>query len=958
MSTSIFRGIIVEQVENKYRVRIPERHGLVGSANSWSDDELPLINVSTLPGVSTPYSKGDIVYVDYLDDIEPVIVGSLLGSSAKTSLSLDLKFLSASGGAKLPENTSIGNVSSTHLKSLEGVKGNIQEQFNKITNTVTPYNIEYLRSDFGEDFSHHRLLAPRGPAYFVKLLDDAGNEIEDFTSSTGRGAGDQWARLNWLGASRIENNRVGIIQGLYSRNYYQVKEYTWRPTIQGYTSKQRMSLCPPIGYACDPNTEETTPLYDTGRYPYYLNLNPDGGDVYIGRGGYFKFIDRDKKENGEFVLDSNGKPIHERKFMIGNKVISEGAGASLDIDGISFNPPSGDYNTGSIRIGNTTISTSGVDWTDESSEYHLGADGISAGDTTITDGSISVGDTTISNDQVKVGDNTLGSDGLSSNKVSLGNTTLEDNSLRFGNSASVTDTGVVVGDTKVTGDGIEAGGAVIDSGGLAVGDTKLGNGILTIDNVSVKVSDGQLKYYDSETGEWGQGLGEYVDARQTFVDNSITQFITDNSFVSTGSANSGNDSFVYAQVFNITEVDNATVYFKEASSSTTTTYSFVRIALFREFILAGTHYFYQDNSLNPALSNPIVNTSRSTSGAKTLSSFVNIAGDIYKINGDAGSFTSAQVVNTDGTFGSQITITNHILELTDVDDSSRKYRYWFNHSGAAYSVYSVTSPSENTYAKGNRLVATIYSNAFVVDGTIYSIDVNNKQVLQNGRELAELELPSVMHTTLNKRLHVATTLERGKTLNTKYAIPYLAYCETPSASNQHQYVCLGLRDDYAYDVDGGQAFKSGFLTFTVYLYISFTVNGQSRTVPVCAEQRVQMESLFAAGSNGLFLDMVSTLDLNWDMWSIHFHVKVQLETNEFDNNTDKLKINVWNVGNTIASMNMNSDNSIAFNRLTILDAGTPRPATFNMSIYYSGINIAGITASAIGTGQSDSTMEN
>lgn len=70
-----------------------------------------------------------------------------------------------------------------------------------------------------------------------------------------------------------------------------LNEYSWRPTVQGYVKKDAeyysntMALVPQI------ENDNTQQSYESDYLPYYLMLNPEGGTVQIGRGGYFEIHD-------------------------------------------------------------------------------------------------------------------------------------------------------------------------------------------------------------------------------------------------------------------------------------------------------------------------------------------------------------------------------------------------------------------------------------------------------------------------------------------------------------------------------------------------------------------------------------------------------------------------------------------------------------------------------------------
>lgn len=333
----ITKGIILDRKDNLYKVRIPIYHGIANSANFTKDEDLPYISANVIPGLITPFEKDDIVFISFEEEelSKPIIIGNLhlLTNTDRTESTLQLSHLKVNKTIKLSEQTSIGNVTSTNISHLKGTNKNIQEQFNNILNTDSIFTSQYLQDEFNQNLKW--VLNDRGLILTGKFLDNnndqlntlnytiptiAEEKVVDSTSYTSYidnttpggpytvyysdGSNkDRRLRLNWQGSSIVKNDKVKIQSGLYARNnwklfpllvgdkYLAQPEYTWRPTIQGSTNEQNLRLVQSLDTEDDQNSENQ--LYFNDWYPYYLMLNPDGGDIEFGRGGKVVIYDND-----------------------------------------------------------------------------------------------------------------------------------------------------------------------------------------------------------------------------------------------------------------------------------------------------------------------------------------------------------------------------------------------------------------------------------------------------------------------------------------------------------------------------------------------------------------------------------------------------------------------------------------------------------------------------------------
>lgn len=133
----ITKGIIEEIISPyKAKVRLPIFDGIEGSQTALSMKDLSAATICTLPNLTSVVSVGDIVYVGFEDDdiARPIILGHLSkesGTDTKAILTLD--GLNVEGITKLSEQTNIGKVKPTEIARLTGVKANVQDQLNNLS---------------------------------------------------------------------------------------------------------------------------------------------------------------------------------------------------------------------------------------------------------------------------------------------------------------------------------------------------------------------------------------------------------------------------------------------------------------------------------------------------------------------------------------------------------------------------------------------------------------------------------------------------------------------------------------------------------------------------------------------------------------------------------------------------------------------------------------------------------
>ena len=121
----IYKAIIQNIMPNEYtaKIRIPvldKTQGVVGSTENYN---LYDAIMCTPPGCSPSYSPGDIVIVAFENNdlSEPIILGCLYRENSTSSINIKSQSLQVEVDAKLPEDTTIGNVDKDSIKSIQGV---------------------------------------------------------------------------------------------------------------------------------------------------------------------------------------------------------------------------------------------------------------------------------------------------------------------------------------------------------------------------------------------------------------------------------------------------------------------------------------------------------------------------------------------------------------------------------------------------------------------------------------------------------------------------------------------------------------------------------------------------------------------------------------------------------------------------------------------------------------------
>ena len=131
----ITKGIVEELKGYQAKVRLPIYDGLANTKNATSNENLSYATVCVTTNLNNSLNVGDIVYVSFEDNDKgkPVILGQLYKEEMNTLADIKLNSaninqLTVNKNASLPQNTSIGSISSKEIAALSGIKDNIQNQ--------------------------------------------------------------------------------------------------------------------------------------------------------------------------------------------------------------------------------------------------------------------------------------------------------------------------------------------------------------------------------------------------------------------------------------------------------------------------------------------------------------------------------------------------------------------------------------------------------------------------------------------------------------------------------------------------------------------------------------------------------------------------------------------------------------------------------------------------------------
>ena len=136
----ITKAIVEKAIDNyNIRIRVPSLDRTYQSSVYTNNEDLNVAIVCTLPGCDPNIKVGDVVFVslEETEEDRAVILGYLYRTKkTETLCDMLLSKLNVANVAVLPEDTTIGNVSSFELQQLSGIRGNVQLQITQLQEQV------------------------------------------------------------------------------------------------------------------------------------------------------------------------------------------------------------------------------------------------------------------------------------------------------------------------------------------------------------------------------------------------------------------------------------------------------------------------------------------------------------------------------------------------------------------------------------------------------------------------------------------------------------------------------------------------------------------------------------------------------------------------------------------------------------------------------------------------------
>ena len=143
------RGIIEDVLSPyKVKVRIPLLHRMDSANIATTTEDLNTATICSMPNCYINPQVGDIVFVAFEDNTyyKAVILGHLSRAAmTNTYGDFSMNSLLVNSSAKLPEETTIGSITSEELLMLSGLEGNIQKQLNNIKEQIEQLQTAVLK---------------------------------------------------------------------------------------------------------------------------------------------------------------------------------------------------------------------------------------------------------------------------------------------------------------------------------------------------------------------------------------------------------------------------------------------------------------------------------------------------------------------------------------------------------------------------------------------------------------------------------------------------------------------------------------------------------------------------------------------------------------------------------------------------------------------------------------------
>ena len=210
---------IVEEIINIYqaKVRLPVYDGFADTKNATPSNELTIASICNIPNIYNTIAVGDIVYVAFEDNDlgNPVILGQLYKEEMNTLADIKLNSaninqLTVNKNASLPQNTSIGSISSKEIAALSGIKDNIQNQIDINLPAINFAESERQKSETDGAVTHNL----DAPVVFAESERQKSKNLFDYTKFQQVGRANYYLEVN-VGSSIGVYAPVGNSNGIH-----------------------------------------------------------------------------------------------------------------------------------------------------------------------------------------------------------------------------------------------------------------------------------------------------------------------------------------------------------------------------------------------------------------------------------------------------------------------------------------------------------------------------------------------------------------------------------------------------------------------------------------------------------------------------------------------------------------------------------------------------------------------
>ena len=287
------RAVIVSKLDDyHFRVRVPRINKAQDVPGATPSNELYIATVSTLPGIKPNYNINDVVFVEFENEdlTVPVIAGLLDNDNARKEGNHNANIAECiiTDKAVLPEEASIGAVSSSDIKLLNELSDSLKDDYD-LTSEAFLNNVNLAVLDpfiKNQGFNSLKQLLGEQKRFNYQLYNLMQNMIDPFLAS-----------INYISFSTAytisEFNpyylraTTGLISGFrsiciqyqcvhHSIKFSNTSSFTPTIKISPFNSDVLIEV-----KQIDAATNETEVLEDDGNFTYFMEFSTSSGGTLI-----------------------------------------------------------------------------------------------------------------------------------------------------------------------------------------------------------------------------------------------------------------------------------------------------------------------------------------------------------------------------------------------------------------------------------------------------------------------------------------------------------------------------------------------------------------------------------------------------------------------------------------------------------------------------------------------------